>query len=82
MTLVPSSPESFPEEGQLHKALGDALGLRGQDQSKAAPFQLNTPRAAQAEPAQAVRSWSAAPSTHANTVWERGRGEKKNQKTN
>lgn len=79
MTLVPSSPESFPEEGQLHEALGNALGLRGQGQSRAAPFQLNTPRAAQAEPAQAVRSWSAAPSTHADIVWERGRGKKKSE---
>lgn len=73
--------ESFPEEGPLHEALGNALGPRGQDHSTAAPFQLNTPQAPQAELAQAVWSWSAAPSTHTGTVWERGRGEK-SQKAN
>lgn len=68
MTLVPSSPESSPEEGQLDRVLGNAPGLRGQEKSRAAPFQLSTPRAAQAEPAQAVRSCRAAPSTHTDTV--------------
>lgn len=42
---MPLSLESFPEQGQLQETLGDVLGLRGQDQSRAAPFQLNLPRA-------------------------------------
>lgn len=33
----------FTGGGQLHKVLGDALGLHRQDQTRAVPFQLNTP---------------------------------------
>lgn len=40
-------------------------------------FSSTTPCVAQAEPAQAVWTWSSAPSTHVEHVWERGKGGKK-----
>jgi len=79
VTLAPFSPECFPEEGWLHQVLGDALEMfwscAGRMRAERLLFGSTNPE--QLRQSQPRLCWSAAPSTHTDTICNRGKVEKK-----